>query len=184
MNKNLFLLAGFAAAAVAIGFVLMHRSRPVASLAPAPTAIPVAAKDLRAFVEKNKASTDPVIQDRVGAYKIRLAYKDAERGDFNQARSALLETAKTYKGTGVMSSDFGGVPDQAAYQAAVCLVAEGKKGEAEAEFLKFMKERPLSPLVTAAYRRICRLRGGIAPACEPRARMEGTADARPPVAVP
>ena len=59
-----------------------------------------------------------------------------------------------------MRADFGGVPDQAAYQAAVCLVGDGKPKEAEAEFVRFLRERPLSPLCHAAYGRLKRLLRG------------------------
>jgi hypothetical protein len=74
-----------------------------------------------------------------------------------------LDTVKTYKGEGRMSEDFGGVPDQAAYQAAICLIAEGRKQDGEAELVKFMRDWPMSPLVTAASRRIGRLHGGLTP---------------------
>lgn len=116
--------------------------------------------ELRSVIEKNKASKDPKVQDLVSGAKLRLAYHAAKQGDFAQARQQFLETAKTYRGTGVMGADYGGLSDQAAYQAAVCLVAEKRFKEAEAEFIQFMKSRPESPLVHACFKRLVRLNGG------------------------
>jgi hypothetical protein len=118
-----------------------------------------APKDLQSFVDKNRNSLDPIVQDKVGNYRIRLAYSAAAHKDFAQARTTLLQTAKEYRGTGAMSNDFGGVKDQALYQAAVCLIAEGKKTEGRAELVSLMRNMPASPLATAAYRRIERLDG-------------------------
>ncbi len=101
---------------------------------------------------------DPSSQDLVGQAQLCLAYLDAESHDFESSRKRLLQTAKL-KGTGQMGADFGGINDQAAYQAVVCLVAEGKKAEARTGFRKFIKDNPLSPLVYAAHKRLAKLSG-------------------------
>jgi hypothetical protein len=84
----------------------------------------------------------------------------ANKKDWKAARAGFQIAAREYKGSGAMSSDFGGVPDQAAYQAAVCLVPQGKTKEAEAEFVKFLRDWPESPLTSAAYKRLLLLNGG------------------------
>jgi hypothetical protein len=113
----------------------------------------------QSFVDKWASSPDPKIQDEVGAARLRLAFMSARGGDYPKARDQFVQTAALYKGTGAMGKDFGGIKDQALYEAAVCLVGEGKKAEARAKFIQFMQEQPLSPLVNAAYRRIVRLDG-------------------------
>lgn len=117
-------------------------------------------KELEAFVAKHAADKSPEVQDRVGAARIRLGYSLARTEGYAKARTAFLATSETHKGTGAQSAAFGGVADQAAYQAAACLVGEGKKAEATKEFERFLKERPLSPLTVAAYRRLSRLNNG------------------------
>lgn len=111
-------------------------------------------QDDHEFVLRNRANPDPEVQDRVGRARIRLAYDEAKKGDFKGARAALLETAREYKGTGQMSSDFGGVKDGAAYQAAATYNAEGKRAEAIRAFRRFLVEYPLSPLVHGAHKRL------------------------------
>ncbi|HXH60067.1 MAG TPA: cysteine peptidase family C39 domain-containing protein, partial [Fimbriimonadaceae bacterium] len=69
----------------------------------------------------------------------------------------FVNIEKDYSGTGVSSPDFGKLDDQAAYQAIVCLQADGKKKEAIAEYLKFLKERPSSPLIQGVLNRLKRL---------------------------
>ena len=115
---------------------------------------------METLIEANKTNLDKTVQDRVGEARIRLGYEAAKRKNWDGARATFQLAEREYKGTGAMSSDFGGVPDQAAYQAAVCLVPEGKKAEAEAEFVRFLKDRPLSPLTHAAFKRLERLNGG------------------------
>ena len=90
---------------------------------------------------------------------MRLGYAAAKRKDWPEARATYL-TAATIPGTKAMSPEWGTLSDQAAYQAAVCLVAEHQPAKAKAEFIRFIQTRPLSPLVHAAYRRLIRLNGG------------------------
>lgn len=109
------------------------------------------------FVQENASSPNAGVRDQVGAARLRIGYLAAKQGDYLVAREIFLEASEAHKDSKALSPEFGGICDQAAYQAAVCLVAEGKDAEARGEFLAFMKERPLSPLVHAAYRRLQRL---------------------------
>ena len=122
--------------------------------------LPTSGKDLISLVEKNRSNPDKIVQDRVGEARIRLGYLAAEKKDWPAARATFQIAVHEYKGAGMMASDFGGVPDQAAYQAIVCLVPEGKTEQAEREFIKFMKDWPMSPLTHAAFKRLVRLNGG------------------------
>ena len=109
------------------------------------------------FVGENAASADPEVRDQVGAARLRIGFLAAKQGDFALARQTFLEASEAHKDSQANSPEFGGLSDQAAYQAAVCLVAEGRKEQATQEFLAFMRERPLSPLVHACAMRIQRL---------------------------
>jgi len=146
-----------------VGIATLSRPKPpkLTKRAPiaSPPTLPNRADELKHFVEKNHASPSPAVQDRVGAARLRLAYKSAEKKDWKAARTTLLTAAREYRGEGKQGSDFGGVKDQATYQAAVCLIASGKKAEGRQELVAFMQAEPFSPLVTAAYRRIVRLDG-------------------------
>jgi len=116
--------------------------------------------EIRKFIADKVASKNPKVQDQVGVARLRVGYLAAKKKDWTAARQTFQTAARKYKGTGAMSADFGGLPDQAAYQATVCLVADGKEALAKAEFIRFMKERPLSPLVHACYKRLVRMNGG------------------------
>lgn len=153
-------------AAVAAGAMIFGH-RPVAQKAmPSALAkelhVPAVTKPdaLRNYVEQHAKSPDKRVQDAVGKARMRLAYATANKHDYSSARKVLLVQAAKKDGTGAMSPEFGTISDQAAYQAAVCLVAEHKDKEAEAEFVTFLKERPLSPLAKACRDRLIRLNGG------------------------
>ena len=167
MKKRIALFALALCAAAGSLLVLTRHQRHAAPLTQEvvrqESPLPTKTTDLKSFVQLHKDSRDEETQDRVGAARIRLAYASAAKKDWPAARATLLETAKDYKGTNSMSSDFGGVSDQASYQAAVCLIAEGKKAEGRRELVTFMRSQPLSPLATAAFRRIQRLDGRIDP---------------------
>lgn len=107
-----------------------------------------------AFVEEHKDSPDKKVQDEVAAARLRLGYLAVRTEGFQEARATFLEAEKEYKGEGSMGSDFGGLKDQAAYQAAVCLMGEKKSAEALAAFKSFIEKYQLSPLVHAAHRRL------------------------------
>ena len=182
MKHRLYLLG--IAAAIAAGFgVFIYLDRPYSPRIPKqvdkvpakPDPVAVVRKQLdgmaaarpaeaekgyRSFIASHAASPDPKVQEEVGLARVRVGYLQARRRDFGGARETFLQTSASYKGTGQMSGDFGGVKDGAEYQAAVCLVAEGKKDEARQAFLDFLRKEPHSPLVNAAYRRLVRLNGG------------------------
>lgn len=159
VKRTPLLIACLAAVGVGLWFVAPRSTAPKTADVKPPTA-PLDAPSLKKFVQENVTAKDPKVQERVGQARLHLAYDAAKQGDFKAARAVFKETVNQYKGTGAMRADFGGVPDQAAYQAAVCLVADGKPKEAEGEFVRFIKERPLSPLVHAAHRRLTRLNEG------------------------
>lgn len=112
---------------------------------------------LEKFISEHQASESPQIQDEVASAGMTLAYSKARQGNYDLARKQFLEVAKGYSGTQGLDPDFGRLDDQAAYQAIVCLQAEGKDREAKAEYEQFIKSRPLSPLVHAAYKRLTKL---------------------------
>ena len=161
-------LAGLGAALI-VGFALWSSlgktSGPMVSASPERRerieadrlygARPEAAREMYAsFVKKHKGSADKSVQDEVAAARLRLGYLTAKAEGYDQARDVFLEAEREYKGEGKMGSDFGGLKDQAAYQAAVCLMAEKKDKEAVAALVAFLKEYQLSPLVHAAHRRL------------------------------
>ena len=116
-------------------------------------------KSPRDFIARNQNSGDAKIQNFVTRARLVNAYDTAKKRDFGQARAEFIEASFKHKGTEAMNPDFGTLPDQAAYQAIVCLDAEGKKEEAKHEYRKFMQEHKLSPLIHACFRRLERLNG-------------------------
>lgn len=116
-----------------------------------------AQKSPKEFIAKNADSKDVKIQTAVTRARMTDAYELAKKKDFSGARAEFIEASFKHKGTDAMNPDFGTLSDQAAYQAIVCLDADGKDEEAKAEFRKFMRERPLSPLISACARRLERL---------------------------
>lgn len=109
-----------------------------------------AAKAYKAIIAQNERSKDKKAQDEVAAARMRLGYVLAKSDGYAKAREVFLAAAKSYKGTGAVDPEWGRLDDQAAYQAAVCLVGEGKKDEARNEFRQILKDRPLSPVVFAS----------------------------------
>jgi len=134
---------------------LTHKTKPNL---PMPS-LAVRTRQTQALVDKYKDDPNPKAQDLVGEAEMRLAYFDAGKHDFAASRKKFLEATKI-KGTGAMAADFGGINDQAAYQAVVCLIPQHKEDEAKAEFRAFMKDHPLSPLVHGAFKRLLRLNNG------------------------
>jgi Peptidase C39 family len=111
------------------------------------------------FIAKNAESKDVKVQTAVTRARMTSAYESAKKKDFVAARTEFIEASYKHKGTDAMNPDFGTLSDQAAYQAIVCLDAAGKDEEAKLEFRKFIRERQLSPLITACSRRLERLTG-------------------------
>ncbi len=114
------------------------------------------------FIAKNEKSSDVKVQTLVTRARMTQAFELAKKKDYAQAREGFINASYQHKGTDAMNPEFGTLPDQAAYQAIVCLDAEGKDGEARKEYRKFMEERPLSPLVHACFRRLEKMNGGTA----------------------
>lgn len=102
-------------------------------------------------------SADPVVQDQVATARMRAGYQVASKMSFSEARKVFVTTQASYKGTGVRDENYGSIPDQAAYQAIVCLQADGKTEEAITEYIKYLKERQSSPLCHGVHRRLMKL---------------------------
>jgi tetratricopeptide (TPR) repeat protein len=119
-----------------------------------------AAEEYGRVVSLYRDVKDPEVQDVVASARIKLGYLASRSGDMDKAREIFKEAEESYAGSGAMSADFGGLKDQAAYQAAACLMGDGKNAEAEKELKKFIKEYPLSPLVHGASKRLAKLNGG------------------------
>lgn len=142
--------------------VASHRHRtPVAMKAPPKDlkALTEVEKSPKTFIAKNENSKDIKVQTLVTRARMTDAYNLAKKKDYTAARTEFVEASYMHKGTDAMSPDYGTLPDQAAYQAIVCLDAEGKRDEARKEYRKFMEERKLSPLIHACFRRLERLNG-------------------------
>jgi hypothetical protein len=118
-----------------------------------------AAPKYREFVAKYASAKDPVLQDQVGTARLKLGFLAARQKDWRGARQAFLEAGSQTTGTG-RTGDFGTVNEQGAYEAIVCLEASGHKEEARERYEGFIRNRPLSPLCMACYRRLKRLSGG------------------------
>jgi hypothetical protein len=147
------IVAPIVVASVGLGVLALYpRKKPTP-----PKPAPVAPAELKAFVTKNEKVKDKKVQDQVTRARMTLAYQAAKTNDFATARASFQEAAIRHEGSQVQSADFGSVSDQAAYQAIVCLVGEGKKDEAAKDFRKFIEDRPLSPLVHACHQRLVRL---------------------------
>ena len=116
-------------------------------------------KSPKTYIAINESSKDVKVQTLVTRARMTEAYAAAKKRDFPAARAEFIEASYKHKGTDAMNPEFGSLPDQAVYQAIVCLEAEGKKEEAAKEYRKFMEERKLSPLIHACARRLERLNG-------------------------
>lgn len=110
-----------------------------------------------AFIELNRESRDKSVQDDVAKARIKLAYLAARSKSYRKSRSILNEAVAQYRGKGEAAGDYGGLKDQAAYQASVTFVGEGDLVGAAKAFRSFIRSYPLSPLVFSAYRRLQRL---------------------------
>lgn len=99
-------------------------------------------------------SGDADTQDQVAAAGMTLGYLAADKGDYEKARSRFERVDAAYAGTGAASAEYGRLDDQAAYQAIVCLQAEGKRSEAVKGYLDFLESRPHSPLIYAVHKRL------------------------------
>jgi hypothetical protein len=112
---------------------------------------------LEGFVSKNSVVRDEAIQDAVTSARMRLAYLDAAEQKPEEARKQFLEAEKQHAGTDSLDPNYGAMTDQARYQAINCLMLEKKKAEAKKEYLAFLKDRPLSPLVFGVHKRLLKM---------------------------
>lgn len=119
-----------------------------------------AVESITSELKQLKGAANPAEADKASRRMMTVGYALAAKMDFAVAREAFLAVDQEYSGAGSRNPDFGSIPDQAKYQAIVCLVAEGKKDEAKKEFREFLRERPTSNLATMAFRRLVRLNGG------------------------
>ncbi len=177
-NNSLLFLAGSAACLVGAGaLIYMAKARGRGPITPLPHALyraepkidrqlyssnpKGAEKSYSAFIKDHQNSKTQIVQDEVAAARIRLGFLAAHDKDFKKARSVFLEASSKYQGSNHRNPAFGDLKDQAAYQAMVCLEAQGHIAQAQAEYRKFLRERIDSPLVFAVHRRLQRLHGGL-----------------------
>lgn len=168
MNRNqwggIAVAGGLCAAAIAA----VYSGRPESAAVNPLEVVNAAAKARKAAprqaeVELNQVITeldkrqDPESQDAATKARMELGYLHAEGGDAMKARAVFLEAEEKYKGTGVMSAEYGRLDDQAKYQAIAALNAAGKTKEYKDELIEFMRERPLSPLVQGVHTRLVKL---------------------------
>ncbi|MEI7986677.1 MAG: hypothetical protein WCI55_13710, partial [Armatimonadota bacterium] len=131
----------FVVGAVGTGWFFVANRKPTPIVHKAPEvnqAFAEAQKSPKSFVAKNAESKDKTIQTAVTRARMTTAYESAKKRDFTTARAEFIEASYKHKGTDAMDPGFGTLSDQAAYQAIVCLDADGKKEEAIKEFRKFM----------------------------------------------
>lgn len=114
----------------------------------------VARAELTSVVREFADSPSPADQDVVTGARLRLGYVEAKSGDFERAAAQFAEAEAEHKGTQIANPDFGGLQDQAAYQAAVCNAKDAPTEKAHALFLQFAKSYPNSPLIHAAFKRV------------------------------
>ncbi|QYK54248.1 MAG: hypothetical protein KF824_04960 [Fimbriimonadaceae bacterium] len=112
---------------------------------------------LNDYVEKNLNSPDTSVQDSVSAARMKLAYIEANEKNLEEARAIFLETEAKHKGSDAQDPSYGEVIDQARYQAINCLMAEGKVAQARDEYVEFIQDRPLSPLVYGVHKRLIKM---------------------------
>ncbi len=168
MNKNLWGSIGVSCSWVALCLTGCTGSLNRASAPPLAKADMLAATgnseaaiaSYDAYIGEHRTSSDPVTQDRVAAARIRKGYALAKQDNFPAARTALLEAEREYRGTGKMVPDEGGAKDEAAYQAAVCLLAMNKPVEGKRALIQFIDTYPDSPKTGGAYKRLMRLSQG------------------------
>src|SRR5690349_20888065 len=113
-----------------------------------------AANELRIFINQYEGSSDSDTQDQVAAARMTIGYIQASQKDFTHAKETFKELEAKYTGTGAENPEFGKVTDQAAYQAIVCLQAEGKTDEAVVAYVAFLKDHWDSPLIYAVHKRL------------------------------
>jgi tetratricopeptide (TPR) repeat protein len=168
MKSTPFLFLGVAVGAAAVVAYIAPTVRPrtpdsplvTADLAASRGKLTEAIRTYDEFIVENKGSKDVLIQDRVASARIRKGYALAKQRNYSEARSVLLEAEREYKGTGKMVPNEGGAKDEAAYQAAICLLASGDQKQGKKALVAFIDRYPDSPNTGGAYKRLMRLTSG------------------------
>jgi predicted double-glycine peptidase len=121
-------------------------------------------------IESAAKSKDPIERKQAAKAHYVLAFSAAPRKDLQLARdrfavlqqeaAKLPDKGKQGNMPGVVSPT---LEEEGAYQHAVCTAALGDKEAAEAEYMKFMRDYPESPLIHGAVQRIERLHNGHLP---------------------
>lgn len=162
-----------AAAAAAVWLVVVATGRPHTKEAlplPASTAMRIkgeaalarghlteARDTLEQVIEHYAGSESQLEQDEVSTARVQLGYLSAREGHYREAAARFEEAAAKHKGGQSVNADYGGLVDQAEYQAAVCKAKDAPAEKARELFLDFAKANPRSPLIHAALARIRRL---------------------------
>ncbi|RYG49640.1 hypothetical protein EON79_00570 [bacterium] len=147
---------GAAALAAVLGSAVWFGTRTSAgnpSALSVKSELPLPKQD-RALLESPEAKA-PVPTPKVAEARLREGHRAAKSKDWKAARAQFLIAAKTPAPKSSVGP-FGSLSDQGLYQAAATLAGEGRAEEAKRAFLSFLKERPGSPLVHAAKKRVDR----------------------------
>jgi TolA-binding protein len=119
------------------------------------------------LIAQAAASADPAVRAQGARARRVQAFAAARRRDFPLARqrfALLWQEAARLPDRGKQAASPGENPPtleaEAAYQHAVLTAALGDTQAAEAEFKRFIRQYPESPLVHAAVQRIGKLHGG------------------------
>ncbi|MBS1723107.1 MAG: hypothetical protein JSS66_09170 [Armatimonadetes bacterium] len=127
---------------------------------------PEAERRLEGLVARSKDSLDKDVQDVVATARMKLGYLAAERGDWRGAETVMRTAADEYRGSGQSVEGFGKLDEQAAYQAIVSVQASGDTKRSIKEYVRYLQDRPYSPLCYAVYDRLCKLDPRNAPSYE------------------
>lgn len=121
----------------------------------------VSADQLPELIRNFDASEDA--EERLVAQKarIKLAYHQARRDDIEAADQLFAEVETSDVAQSSVDLESGSLAEEAKYQRLVLLMMQDRNEEARSGFRKFIEENPHSAKITAAFRRLQRLSGGI-----------------------
>lgn len=154
--------------AVALGAAVMASHRPASAATSAAEArrevsgtlnrkgINAAKAELAELDRIAKSNPTPEVRAERAKAHIQVAYREAENGQWSEARTRLNAVAEEepIKPPEEQDAAYGSLGDQAAYQAAVTYFGEGRVDEGMKALERFVSERPESPLRYSAYRRL------------------------------
>jgi len=122
------------------------------------------------LVAEGRSTRDPARRKRAVRARWVTAFSAARRKELRLARerfAQLRQEASVLPDRGEQEAELGEdlptLEEEGAYQHAVLTAALGERSAAEAEYLRFMRQYPESPLVHAAVKRIARMHGGDVP---------------------